>query len=348
MARLLRVIELLSRKGGTNTQEIAAEIGLNNDRDVSRTILPALRELGLRIVEPDDGSPGVSHRYWLEREAVRTVKIGIPKSEQVLLEPILAADEWMLLSFLLNSGGRLTDRAEVQVVLQRLRGKLAMVLADNSINQREQEFAALFNRLEPVFEYLGAARKLYADDVWDTTVNPLVAAAGQQRICRVLYHSFHAEALKSMDILPLRLVEHEGSLYLLSMVAKYRDKVLPLEIGRFKSVEVLETGFDFPDIDLDGILASMFSIFIDQPRHYRIRFSAEAAKHIRERQWSPHQELVEQPGGGLILEMESAGYPDIRRWVLNWGADAEVLEPPELRQDIIKTQKQSLAVYQEP
>ena len=88
MARLLRVIELLSRKVGTNTQEIAAEIGLNNDRDVSRTILPALRELGLRIVEPDDGSPGVSHRYWLEREAVRTVKIGIPKSEQVLLEPI--------------------------------------------------------------------------------------------------------------------------------------------------------------------------------------------------------------------------------------------------------------------
>jgi hypothetical protein len=346
MARLLRVIELLSSKGGTNTQEIAAAIGLNNDRDVSRTILPALRELGLRVHEPDLDTKGVSHRYWLDRDAVRTVRIGIPKSEQMLLEPILEPDEWMLLSFLLNSGGRLTQRPELQAVMSRLRGKLAEVLQDVSINQQQAEFARMFNRLEPVFEYLGTGRKLYPDDIWETTVNPLVEALARQNICTVVYHSFHSASVKTMEILPLRLVEHEGSLYMLSQSAKYRDKVLPLEIGRFKSVVVQDASFELPDIDLDAQLASTFSLFLDEPKKYRIRFSQVVAKHIRESQWTPGQNIIDEASGDIVLEMETSGYPDVKHWVLSWGADAEVLEPLELRDDIINSLKQSLAGYE--
>ena len=346
MARLLRVIELLSRKGGSNIQEIAQELGLNNDRDVNRTILPALRELGLRITEPDSGNPGISHRYWLDRESVRTVRIGYPKSDQVLLEPLLEPDEWMLLSFLLDSGGRLSQKPEIQAVLQRLRSKLGLVLAESSFNRPERELAALFNRLEPVFEFLGSARKNYPDAVWDHTVNPLAQATARQRICTVEYDSFHSGERKIMDILPLRLVEHSGSLYLLAYAAKYRNAVLPLEIGRFHSVLVQDASFDLPDIDLDGILGASFSIFIDQPRQYKIRFSASAARHVRERQWAPDQRFTSLPDGGLILDMHSGGYPDIRSWVLGWGGEAEALEPAELRADIRQSLRQGLALYE--
>jgi len=55
--------------------------------------------------------------------------------------------------------------------------------------------------------------------------------------------------------------------------------------------------------------------------------------------------LHDEPNGSVVLEMESSGYPDVRRWVLNWGAEVEVLEPSELRDDIIKTMQQGLALY---
>jgi hypothetical protein len=345
MARLLRVIDLLSKPGGTHTQEIASEIGLRNDRDVKRTVLEALAELGLRVVDLDEGKPGVAHRYRLDKEFVRTVRVGIPDPRKTLFEPVLAPDEWMLLSFLLNSGGRLCGRAEVQAVLQRLRSKLSAVLDDSSLNHHEQEFARLFDRLEPVFEYLGGSAKLYPDDIWESTVNPLAEAIVHQRICRLVYHSFHAETVKTMDVLPLRLIEREGSLYLLAMVDKYRNKVLPLEIGRIKSLEMLAATFDLPDVDLDGMLAGSFGVFIDEPRRYRIRFSEAVAKHIRERQWAAGQILHEEADGGLVLEMETAGFQDVKRWVLTWGADAEVLEPAELRAGLVASLRQALAAY---
>jgi predicted DNA-binding transcriptional regulator YafY len=271
--------------------------------------------------------------------------VGIPDTRHLLLEPVLEPDEWMLLSFLLNSGSRLAGRPELQSVLQRLRTKLAGVLADSSINQAQSEFARLFERLEPVFEYLDSQRKLYPDSIWETTVNPLAEATVRQLLCRVDYDSFHAGGAKRMDILPLRLVERNGSLYLLAMAAKYRNRILPLEIGRFRAVEVLAEAFELPELDLDGVLDSVFGIYIDEARSYRILFSQAVARHIRERQWAATQRLVDQPDGAVILEMETSGYPEVLHWVRSWGPEALVLEPAELRADILKGLRLSLVAY---
>ena len=40
-----------------------------------------------------------------------------------------------------------------------------------------------------------------------------------------------------------------------------------------------------------------------------------------------------------------AGTIEIRLWILQWGADVEVLEPPELRADVAGTLERAIAPY---
>jgi predicted DNA-binding transcriptional regulator YafY len=69
----------------------------------------------------------------------------------------------------------------------------------------------------------------------------------------------------------------------------------------------------------------------------RIRFSAGAADEIRERRWSAGQRLEDVGGGAVVLTLEVAGLVEVERWVLGYGAQAEVLAPEELRRTVRET-----------
>ena len=62
-----------------------------------------------------------------------------------------------------------------------------------------------------------------------------------------------------------------------------------------------------------------------------IRFNARVADRIREREWHESQELRDTSDGGLELKLRLGALAEIERWVLTWGADAEVIAPKELR-----------------
>ncbi|RJQ05561.1 MAG: WYL domain-containing protein, partial [Bacillota bacterium] len=71
-----------------------------------------------------------------------------------------------------------------------------------------------------------------------------------------------------------------------------------------------------------------------------VRFAAEQARYVRGKQWHPSQSVEElgtdEEGNdcGLILRMRVGGMGEVKRWVLSFGAGAEVLEPEGLREAI--------------
>ncbi|MDP8905551.1 MAG: WYL domain-containing protein, partial [Chloroflexota bacterium] len=64
-----------------------------------------------------------------------------------------------------------------------------------------------------------------------------------------------------------------------------------------------------------------------------------------ETRWHPSQELEEQADGSLIWRGRVAGLREIRIWILGWGAEAEVLEPPELSADIAAELERAWRLY---
>lgn len=61
-----------------------------------------------------------------------------------------------------------------------------------------------------------------------------------------------------------------------------------------------------------------------------LRFAAEVAAEVRERVWHPSQHFVDQPDGGVVLELDLGAPEAIERDVLGFGPDAVVLAPAAL------------------
>ena len=66
----------------------------------------------------------------------------------------------------------------------------------------------------------------------------------------------------------------------------------------------------------------------------RAIFSRSVAPHVRGRLWHSSQELRELDGGRLDLRLTVADTLEVRRWLLGFGAEVEVLAPPALREAI--------------
>ncbi len=71
-----------------------------------------------------------------------------------------------------------------------------------------------------------------------------------------------------------------------------------------------------------------------------LRFGSRAAGWIREKQWHPSQTREEQPDGTLIVRFHVSELLNVRRWAMYWGADCEVMAPPELRELIMHEVRQ--------
>ncbi len=61
-----------------------------------------------------------------------------------------------------------------------------------------------------------------------------------------------------------------------------------------------------------------------------IRFAPRVADFIREKRWHASQQLRELSNGGIELRMRLSSLSEVERWVLSWGGNAVVAQPPEL------------------
>jgi len=67
-----------------------------------------------------------------------------------------------------------------------------------------------------------------------------------------------------------------------------------------------------------------------QPQLVTIWFSPSTTPYVRDRRWHITQKIEEHADGSMILQMETTGLNDLKRWVLGYGGGALVLSPPEL------------------
>lgn len=108
-----------------------------------------------------------------------------------------------------------------------------------------------------------------------------------------------------------------------------------LAVERIGLIETTDAAFVYPaDFDPEALLDRSFGMFYDDPLEVKIWFSAGQARYIRERQWAQEQKITKRKDGSIVLWMKTSGWWDVKKWVLSFGADAAVLEPVEMRDEI--------------
>ncbi|MDY7030946.1 MAG: WYL domain-containing protein [Thermodesulfobacteriota bacterium] len=67
-----------------------------------------------------------------------------------------------------------------------------------------------------------------------------------------------------------------------------------------------------------------------------LKFSPDIAPWVSEQIWHPDQRRIRCPDGSLCLTFPVAGFKEIKRQVLKYGSQVEVLSPQELRDEVKK------------
>lgn len=255
-----------------------------------------------------------------------------------------------------RNGYHLSDLSWTLPAFQLTEGELISVfLAERLIRQYrgtpfETDLARAFDRItrmlpEEITVSLAAAAEtlsvtpcvLTTQDV--ETFHSLTHAIQQSRQLQLLYWSAsqNRETDRIVDPLHLSLVDNDW--YLIAY-CHTRQEIRMFSTVRIRGAEPTGRKFQRPDdFDITKYLGNSFRAVrgdSDQIWNVRLSFGPEMSGRISEKVWHHTQQLEPQPGGSVIMHLQVSSLIEIRRWVLYWGADCRVLEPAELREQILE------------
>lgn len=179
------------------------------------------------------------------------------------------------------------------------------------------------------------------------TFNALSGAVLRQEEIEFDYRKPGESARSHRRARPYHLAHRENLWYLIAFDTE-RAALRTFALPRISGVEVTKQKFAKPaDFTPEAFFADALGVLggRGEPHTVIIRFTAASADRVREREWHESQELRELPDGRVELRLRLGALAEIERWVLGWGAAAEVVGPKELRQRIRSAATEIAAVY---
>lgn len=160
------------------------------------------------------------------------------------------------------------------------------------------------------------------------------------------YYAPSTDEVTERTIYPHRLVEHQGLWYVIGYCT-LRNDLRKFALHRIQHYHLHDARFEpIPDQEIDNWLAGAFMIeHRESEQLVKIKFAARAANYIRERIWHNSQTIEEHPDGTCTLSLQSPSLDEVARWVLSYGAEAEVLAPSDLRDKMQSTLAKALENY---
>jgi predicted DNA-binding transcriptional regulator YafY len=66
----------------------------------------------------------------------------------------------------------------------------------------------------------------------------------------------------------------------------------------------------------------------------KVKFTGRAARFVPEYHWSDKQEIENISENEIIFKVKTSSREEIKKWILGYGAEAEVLQPEDLREEM--------------
>lgn len=309
-ARLQRIEHrLYNAPQGQRVVELAEYCGVDR-RTIYRDLM-TLHEMGVPVWEH-------AGRYGIDRETyLSTVRLNLNEAIALFFAARLLAHH--------------SDEHNPHVVAAL--GKLAASLPDATISEHIARAADNIR-----------SRPLRATYV--RALEAITRAWADRRRVRIRYRASTGEETERV-ICPyfLEVARREPGAYVIAH-DDLRDARRTFKIERIVGAELLDSTYVIPDdFDPYAQLASAWSVMDEAEVEVRLRFSPAVSGRVRENVWHVSQRLIDTDDGGCELTLRVGGIREVRTWVLSWGGEVEVLDPPALRDEVREHAQRILAHY---
>lgn len=162
-----------------------------------------------------------------------------------------------------------------------------------------------------------------------------VDALVRRRRLLIRYRSFNSGRTLDRVIEPYRIFNLKGDWYVAAFDHR-RRAVRDFALHRIRKATLTEEPYQpEPGFDFKAYMADALSIEKGgRAMNVAIRFGARQARWIRERPWHRSARIQDRLDGGCVLRMRVAVSSELKRWILQFGGDAEVLAPKGLRREV--------------
>lgn len=173
-------------------------------------------------------------------------------------------------------------------------------------------------------------------------IDRIMMGIEERKAVFITYQSLQATEPVTYDIYPYGFAHHRGSLYLIGH-SPDRNENRHWKVDRIEEAEITKIPFHLPaGFDVQEHLRASFGIYLGRGDvRVEVRFSPTVARYVQESTWHETQKLTVQKDGSLLVRFRLSDTEEIKRWVLSFGEEAEVVEPRSLRQEITEDCDQS-------
>lgn|GEM_PF-6356173 len=319
------VLDALVTPGGATIHQLMVKLGVTR-RSVER-ILSSMQEMEFPIY--DERLEGEKEKRW-KLEASYAIKL-----PNTTIPDLRISYHDMLCLYLLDREDPVFKGTHVELRLKSVFNKLSHFFPD--------EFTTALNRMRTLRVARPLARKHYADH--QETITLVSGAILHQEAVDIRYHKYQDDSRDALTIYPLHLFEEEGGLYLIAEKEKTGD-IRTYAVERIQSLKPTGHEYDYPKrFDYDAYLSRTFGIVDDGKISVTVRISRNQARYAAERTWAKDQTLKTKPDGSVEISFTTRGVRDVKKWVLGWGAEAEVVEPGWFREEVQDEVDKMLRVY---
>ena len=314
--RLLQILEYLQSGRRYHTGQLSEFVGVSK-RTIFRD-LKVLQESGVQLLY-DDAEQG----YWIPPSTF------LPPTDLTVNETLS----------LLMLGEKLGD-PKLGVPFQEAARDAALKLLSNLPASLRTHLSSIYKHVQISLDpkhSLPDSREHY---------QRILESIEKRRKIRLKYNSLLDQDQISTLVSPYQLFFQKRSWYVIGRSSLHKE-VRTFHVGRIEESTLTADPYDIPPrFSLKKHFGNAWQMIREQPEvEVVVRFQPLVAKNVSEVLWHATQRVVWNPDGSLDFHATVEGIREISWWILGYGEQAEVLEPPSLRALMASHVKQMVAMY---
>ena len=176
----------------------------------------------------------------------------------------------------------------------------------------------------------------------------VVNALFSKRSLVIQYYSPHKDERTNRKIIPLHLLDYMGNWHLISFCT-LKKGLRNFALSRIEECNYIDEKILLPTNlpPIKTYIRKTFGIFHGvQNQDVSLKFSPKISRSVKKLIWHKKQKIKEFKDGSIILNVPVADTTEIKREILKYGAEIEVLKPLRLKKEIMEEIKKMKKIYQ--